>query len=123
MKKTLLFIVILVPLGLAACGPTDRINTNAVPPPNSAVATPVPTTWVPKDGNYDGRGIVTKIKTDIGTIEIDHEEIPGMMSAMKMEFNVRDKTQLNGLAVGDKVDFTVEYKNRNETIVKIAKAK
>ena len=42
---------------------------------------------------------------------------------MKMEFNVKDKALLNGLAVGDQVNFTLQYKHPTETIVAISKAK
>ena len=82
--------------------------------------TPIPE---PKNGEYPGKGKVTLVKLDIGTVELDHEEIKGVMPAMKMEFNVRDKTMLKDLKVGDKVDFTLEYKDRRETIVKIARSK
>lgn len=41
-------------------------------------------------------------------IEIDHEEIAGLMPAMQMEFAVTDANVLNGLAVNDRIDFTVE---------------
>jgi Cu(I)/Ag(I) efflux system protein CusF len=82
---------------------------------------PVPTPSVPKDGNYDGKGTVTKINNEGGSIEINHEKIKDLMPAMQMEFFVKDKTLLKGLAVGDKVDFVLEYKHPGEIIVSLKK--
>ena len=41
-------------------------------------------------------------------IGIDHGEIKGLMPAMQMDFYVKDKSLLEGLTVGDQIDFTVE---------------
>ena len=69
----------------------------------------------------DGTGIVTKINLEAGSIELDHEEIKGMMPKMLMEFFVKDKKMLDGLKVGDKVNFTLEENRGQEMIVKLAK--
>jgi Cu(I)/Ag(I) efflux system periplasmic protein CusF len=84
---------------------------------------PIPTAMIPKDGNYNGKGKVTGIDLQLGTVEIDHETIPDMMPAMKMGFYVSDKALLKGLVVGDRVEFVIEYKARHETIVDIKKVK
>ena len=55
------------------------------------------------------------------TIKINHEEMKDLMPAMQMEFFVKDKILLKGLAVGDKVDFVLEYKHPGEIIVSIKK--
>lgn len=54
---------------------------------------------------------------------MDHEEIVGVMPPMRMEFYVSDKKMLDGLEVGDDVDFTMRYKDATETIIKISKTK
>lgn len=95
-------------------------NTAASPKPASS---PANTTVIPKDGNYDGKGRVTKIDMKLGSVELDHEDIPGVMPPMVMEFTVRDKKQLNGLKIDDKVDFVLEYKHPTEIIVNIKKTK
>jgi len=87
----------------------------------AATTAPVTVPSVPKDGNYDGKGTVTKINNEGGSIEINHEEMKDLMPAMQMEFFVKEKSLLKGLAVGDKVDFTVEYKHPTEIIVSIKK--
>jgi len=73
--------------------------------------------------SYTGRGNVTKIDMKLGSVELDHEEITGVMPAMKMELYVSDKAMLNGLKAGDQVDFILRYKHPTETIVKIEKSK
>jgi Cu/Ag efflux protein CusF len=41
-------------------------------------------------------------------IEIDHGDIDGLMPAMQMEFPVTDPHLLDGIAVNDRIDFTIE---------------
>lgn len=96
---------------------------NVKPAQTTAAVLPVPTASIPKDGNYEGKGTVTKINNELGSVEVNHEDIKDLMPAMQMEFYVKDKALLKGLAVGDKVDFTVEYKHPTEIISAIEKAK
>ena len=126
MKFTISITTIIISLlGLAACGDRQTISDNAVPPPN--IVTPRPATAVPtepppiKDGNYKGKGTVYKIDLNLGSVGLNHEDIVGLMPAMQMEFYVTDKALLNGLAIGDKVDFVIAYKGGRETINSIKK--
>ena len=64
---------------------------------------------------------MTKINLEIGSVELDHEEIKGAMPAMIMEFYVSDKKMLDNLKVGDKVDFVLEDNAGAEQIIKIRK--
>lgn len=68
-----------------------------------------------------GKGVVTKINLELGSVELDHEEIKGMMPAMLMEFYVTDKKELESLKVGDKAVFTLEDNKGAEKIIKISK--
>jgi Cu/Ag efflux protein CusF len=54
-------------------------------------------------------------------IEIDHEEIVGLMQAMQMEFPLNDRALLNGIAVNDRVDFTVDNAAGEMTIIALKK--
>ena len=96
-----------------------------VKPANTAAnaATPASQPLAPKDGNYSGKGTVTKVDLNIGAVELNHENVEGLMPAMQMEFYVTDKALLKGLAVGDKVDFVIAYKQGRETINSIQKTK
>ena len=113
-----------------ACG-GEANKTPAVPAPNAETpavskpaATPMSTMQpTPKNGDYPGKGKITKINNELGSVEMNHEEIVGVMPPMLMEFFVTDKALLKGLAVGDQVDFTLKYEDGRETISKIVKAK
>jgi Cu/Ag efflux protein CusF len=70
---------------------------------------------------FSGKGVVTKINLQIGSVEIDHEEIKGVMPAMIMEFYVTDKTELENLKVGDKVEFVLEEDRGQEKLTSIKK--
>ncbi|NOT46469.1 MAG: copper-binding protein [Acidobacteria bacterium] len=89
---------------------------------NSA-STPVPSASVIKNGDHPAKGTITKINTALGSVEMDHEEIAGIMPAMRMEFYVLDKGLLDRVSVGDRVDFTLRYKNGTETITAISRSK
>jgi Cu/Ag efflux protein CusF len=71
---------------------------------------------------YNGTGKVTKINMEIGSVELDHEEIKGLMAKMVMEFYVADKSQLKDLKIGDRVDFVLEDKGGAERISDIKKS-
>lgn len=68
---------------------------------------------------YRTVGVIEKINAEKGVVTINHEKIEGFMPAMTMDFNVRRKSMLNGLQVGDKVDFDIE--DRTLSIVRISK--
>jgi Cu/Ag efflux protein CusF len=112
---TLAFIVFLL-----GCRPSVP---NMRPASATVLPTPIPTASVPKNGNYQGKGIVTKINNQLGTVELKHEEIKDVMPAMQMEFFVTDKAMLKGLNVGDAVNFTLRYNDGQENIVAISKSK
>ena len=124
MKTTI--ILTAAALIFSACGGTTS-NQNekgssappakAAPPANAAPEYPT----VPKDGVYAGRGKITKINAKGGSLEIDHQDIPGLMRAMKMELSVKDKAMLNDLKTGDNIKFEIEYKHPTETITTIKK--
>ena len=120
--KLIVFITFMAAVSLAC---TAANNSPASSPKPAAKAspspTPVPTSTVPKNGDYDGKGVVTKINLEMGSVEMDHEEIKGVMPPMRMEFFVSDKKMLDGLKIGDKVDFVLRYKDHTETVVQIKK--
>ncbi len=115
MKKIILPFIAFPLLMFLACGKSDLKNTNS--------PTPVPSASFPANGNYNGRGKISKINDSLPSVEMDHEAIAGLMPAMQMEFYVKDKALLEGLNVGDAVEFVLEYKHPAETIVGIKKVK
>jgi Cu/Ag efflux protein CusF len=57
---------------------------------------------------YLAVGTIKAIDPKKPSIEINHEDIKGLMPAMQMQFHVRDKALLDGLAPEDRVSFTLE---------------
>jgi Cu(I)/Ag(I) efflux system protein CusF len=68
---------------------------------------------------YAGVGVITKINDELGSIELDHETIEGFMPAMRMEWYAKERALLDGVKVGDKVDFTVEEAAGRQYLVAI----
>ncbi len=127
MKNFYLALTLGILLSVSSCEKPEVKNievnapANIVPQQNSQE--PHAASTQPKDGNYPGKGKVTKINTDLGSVELDHQEVVGVMPAMIMEFYVKDKSVLGDIKVGDEVDFILEYKHPTETIVSIKKIK
>ena len=126
MRSSLFLLAFVAVFLLSSCA-SQEVKTTSVNPVQNAIVQdskdPVPASTQPKDGNYPSTGKVTKINMDLGSVELDHQEIVGVMPAMIMEFYVKDKSLLDGLKVGDEVDFVLEYKHPSETIVSIKKTK
>jgi protein SCO1/2 len=57
--------------------------------------------------DYQGKGVIVRIADDKHTVTIHHQDIPGYMMSMTMDFPVHDAHLLEGLAAGDKIDFTL----------------
>ncbi|HEX4131418.1 MAG TPA: copper-binding protein [Pirellulales bacterium] len=52
---------------------------------------------------YDVTGKVISLDQEHATVTLDHQDIPGLMSAMEMKFSVQSPTLLDGLKPGDEV--------------------
>lgn len=86
---------------VAACD--NRVaHREGTPSPSAGPAAAVQSTA------YSGVGTVKALNRKAPSIEIDHGDIEGLMPAMQMEFQVTDPELLNGLAVNDRIDFTIE---------------
>lgn len=85
--------------------------------------TPVPTgpAAAVAANSYKGVGVVKSINLKVPAIEIDHGDIEGLMPAMQMEFPVTDASLLNGIAVNDKIDFTIEAAKGDMKVTAIKK--
>jgi Cu/Ag efflux protein CusF len=117
--KAFIFLVLI--LAISGCQQNAAETKQATKPAQTASATPQPTSSVPKNGNYNGKGVVTKIDLKLVSVEMDHEEIKDLMPPMRMEFYAKEKSELEKLKVGDNVEFVVEYKDGQEKIITIKK--
>jgi protein SCO1 len=86
---------------LTACGGEAPKSSSTAPTPSGPAA-------AVQANAYHGEGVVKSINPKAPAIEIDHGDIEGLMPAMQMEFPVTDATFLNGIAVNDRIDFTIE---------------
>ena len=100
---------------IAACGSDRSGPTASTTPTTSSPAATVPA------NTYQGVGTVKSISPKVPAIEIDHDEIIGLMQAMQMEFPVTDSALLNGLAVNDRIEFTIDNGTGEMKIIAIKK--
>ena len=92
---------------------TEEKSSNATPASGPAAAV--------QSSQYKGEGTVKALNRNAPSIEINHGDIDGFMPAMQMEFPVTDPKLLNGLAVNDRIDFTVENDPEGVKVVAIKK--
>ncbi|MGO8838830.1 MAG: copper-binding protein [Limisphaerales bacterium] len=66
-----------------------------------------PNAAAPEGGakSYAARGIVRRLADDRHNVTIQHEAIPGYMSAMTMDFPVKNTNELNGISAADEITF------------------
>ena len=114
MAHTSRVIVVCVALVFSACSKQPVNQQTTTPTPSGSAAALQPNT-------YQGVGVVKGLNPKAPAIEIDHEEIVGLMQAMQMEFPVTDIALLSGLAVNDRIDFTVVEKDGQMRVTDIKK--
>lgn len=68
---------------------------------------------------FSARGIVEDVKLDQGQVLIDHGDIPGLMPAMTMNFDVPDRELLAQLVPGQEISFTLVKTRRAFEIVDV----
>jgi Cu/Ag efflux protein CusF len=100
MRRVMILCGALMVSGGCGAPPTNKQAAPTPSGPAAAVAT----------NSYHGVGVVKKLfpNPKAPAIEIDHGDIEGLMPAMQMEFPVTDPSLLNGIAVNDQIDFTIE---------------
>jgi protein SCO1/2 len=70
---------------------------------------------------HRGVGVIQSVDRENASVQIDHEAIKDFMPAMDMPYQVKDKSLLDGIAPGDKVDFWLESAPSGSIVVKIHK--
>lgn len=98
---------------------TEKVSPPTPPAPVNQSLPQMPAVIVNKP--YPGKGVVTIINLKEGWVEIDHEEIEGLMPAMQMEFWIKDRSLLRNIKVGDKVEFVVVETGKGEFLTEIKK--
>jgi protein SCO1 len=72
--------------------------------------------------SFLARGVVRNLGADGQSIVVRHEEIPGFMPRMTMEFSVRHTNELRGLAAGQAITFDVKATETDSWIENIRPA-
>jgi Cu/Ag efflux protein CusF len=67
---------------------------------------------------YQTRGEVVALKPEMDAIAILHEDVPGFMDSMQMDFSVAEMEEMTGLTPGDKVAFTIAIAEDGETTIR-----
>ncbi len=74
------------------------LGCSSAPPKPAAPEPAVETT------TYTLKGVVREVDAKTGVVTIAHQELPGFMKAMTMDFTPKDKTNLDEVGVGDEVE-------------------
>src|SRR4051812_12733144 len=65
---------------------------------------------------YRLKGVVREVNAKDGIITIAHEELPGFMKAMTMDFTPKDKSIFEEVGVGDEVEGPLEVRTEGKTL-------
>jgi protein SCO1/2 len=106
MKATQVFwlMVLFVPMVLVGC-------TSSEPKPADRAAVK----------EYSVKGKVVALEPEKPALKLDHEDIPGLMKAMQMEFRVQDAKLLEGLRPGDEVQGKLRVESGSYIITQLEK--
>jgi protein SCO1/2 len=69
--------------------------------------------------SYSALGVVEQIAPDRRTVTIHHQNIPGYMMEMTMDFPVQNTNELNGISPGDKITFMLIVTEKDDWVEKI----
>jgi len=74
-----------------------------------------------EEKQYDIQGKVVAVDPAKPVVTLDHEDIPGLMKAMKMDFSVENAAILEGLKAGDQVQGRLKKRESGYIITQLAK--
>jgi len=66
---------------------------------------------------HAAKGVVRDVLPAEGQVVIEHEEVPGLMPAMTMSFDVPDRALLATLAPGQTIDFRIEHTEKSYRVI------
>ena len=115
------WLIILPVLLITSCQKQEHAVQTAQPVPASSTIPARPPGYPAPVMNqpYPATGIVVLINRKEGWIEINHDEIKGLMPAMQMEFWVKDKSLFDNAKAGDHVDFTIVETEKGEYLTEL----
>jgi protein SCO1/2 len=75
----------------------------------------------PAEKHYRIMGKVIAVNADKPSVKLDHEDIPGLMQGMTMEFAVQNAKLLEGLKAGDQVHGRLKVESGKYIITELEK--
>jgi protein SCO1/2 len=75
----------------------------------------------PQQKQYEVNGKVVAVDKDQKTVTLDHEDIPGLMKGMEMQFKVENPQVLEGIAEGDQVSGQLKVRSGDYIIQELDK--
>ena len=97
---------------------TNAIQVHRAPP--GMQASPLESTNILR--SFAARGVIRDIPAGGRSLIVRHEEIPGFMPKMTMEFELRETNELRGLTVGDTIVFNIRATQEDSWIEGIRRA-
>ncbi len=123
LSKSWLLLVLATAISMSCTqSPPPIAPTTPKPTPAAAMMGPPGTQPAVVGKPYPGTGVVTLINLKEGWVELNHDDIPGLMPPMQMEWTVEPQTLMKGIRVGDKVNFIVVETGKGEIITDIKRA-
>jgi Cu/Ag efflux protein CusF len=74
-----------------------------------------------EEPDYPIKGKVLAVNPDKPSVTLDHEDIPGLMKGMQMEFAVDDAKLLEGIKVGDQIQGRLKKSESGYSITRLEK--
>ena len=75
----------------------------------------------PAAKQYPIKGEIVAVDTAKPSVKLDHEEIPGLMQAMEMDYAVEDAKLLDDLKAGDQVEGQLKVESGEYIITELKK--
>src|SRR6266851_221767 len=75
----------------------------------------------PAGKHYPIKGKVVAVNPDKPSVKLDHEDIPGLMQGMEMEFGVDNPKLLQGLKAGEQVQGRLKVDSGKYIITELEK--
>ncbi|MBI4369018.1 MAG: copper-binding protein [Elusimicrobia bacterium] len=76
-----------------------------------------------KGKEHSTTGVIQEVRNGGVAVVISHEEFPGFMEGMTMAFDTEKPSLAQGLAAGDKIQFTISDRSGSWRISAISKIK
>ena len=100
MRKSLWNVIIAIPIAIATMAGSVRSEDPVSERSPTAKSPPAPTT-------YAVEGVVREVAPKELRVKIAHDEIPGYMKPMTMDFDVKEEQELRDVQPGDRIRFTL----------------